>query len=76
MTNFFPSLKQTPKKSQFSLKRKKSLKNEESEFNNYVCPLKGENHNQVNPKGNDLVTNNLSVSFLQKNLKSLTHEIF
>ncbi|CRK97311.1 CLUMA_CG010705, isoform B [Clunio marinus] len=33
----------TPKKSQFSLKRKKSLKNDEgSEFSNYVCPMTGE----------------------------------
>lgn len=51
---------QTPKKSQFSLKRKKSLKNEESEFSNFVCPMTGENDNLQ--KGNLLMTNNLTVS--------------
>lgn len=51
---------QTPKKSQFSLKRKKSLKNEDSEFSNYVCPMTGEKDNIQ--KGNVLMTNNLTVS--------------
>lgn len=54
---------QTPKKSQFSLKRKKSLKNEESEFSNYVCPMTGEKDNSQ--KGNVLMTNNLTVSLNQ-----------
>ena len=50
---------QTPKKSQFSLKRKKSLKNEDSDFSNYVCPMTGETNNIQ--KGNVLMTNNLTV---------------
>lgn len=64
---FQPS--QTPKKSQFSLKRKKSLKNEDSEFSNYVCPMTGETNNTQ--KGNVLMTNNLTVS-----LRNHSHTTF
>ncbi|KAL7033148.1 hypothetical protein ACKWTF_007493 [Chironomus riparius] len=52
----------TPKKSQFSLKRKKSIRNEESEFSNYVCPMTGISSENIQ-KGNALMTNsNLTVS--------------
>ncbi|KAG5680533.1 hypothetical protein PVAND_010038 [Polypedilum vanderplanki] len=49
----------TPKKSQFSLKRKKSIKNEETEFSNYVCPMTGSASENIQ-KGNALTTNNLT----------------
>jgi hypothetical protein len=66
----FPFIFQTPKKSQFSLKRKKSSNksgaDELNEFTNFVCPMgsSGDHLLQINKNENCATTNNnISVSF-------------